>query len=226
MLYYSSMKRPLAAKKLKAVSYRALACVSRHTCMKTNKKAVLAKSPKNTATVKPTKIGKAKAKALPVILLGTLYALLHGARGFALRLVKASKQGDILTLIPLQNNKGLTAVKPEPCYVDSKGIVTGSKTAKCQLGTYVNGKSSGATCQLLTKAQFIARSKAALVLWNIDGKPAPCRYIGNPAEKGMSAVLTANGYAWQIEQDSNSHNKHERGKLLPLTKSGKLVNVS
>lgn len=187
--------------------------------MKTNKKAVLAKSPAN----KPAKQVKAKkAKALPITLLGMLYLLLSGARGYALRYGKATKQGDIISFTPCQNNKGLSLQGAEAVTMGPDSIVKGSKTARLCAGTYVNGKSNGAKGKLLTAKQFNALSKPCLVAWNVDSKPYPARYIGNPAEKGMSAVL-AGPFAWQMEQDSNSHNKHERGRLLPLTKNGKLT---
>ncbi len=192
-------------------------------------KVVKAKTPAIVSNVKATvkkAVKTVKAKAAKIVQLGKLILVVRGKRGLAARYGIASKQADVITFTPLQRNNGLTEKKAEPCYIDAKGTITGSKTAKCQAGTYANGKSSGAIGELLTVAQFQARSKPCSIKWNIDSKPTHGRYIGNPHEKGMLAVCDSNGFYWQMEQDSNSHNKHERGHIAAMTKNGKLEVVA
>lgn len=185
--------------------------------MKLNAKVVKAvKGNKAVKTAKTVKVIKATVS--------TAIALLTGKRGITSRLVETHKAGESLKVRALQNNLGLS-LKGAPLASVEKGILKGKRDALLPLGGYVNGKMSGARVEFVTPAQFAARSKPCIVHWSADDNGIQGRYIGNPNQKGMVAVSVQYGktaYYWQMEQDSNANNKHERGSVQPI-KGQKLV---
>ena len=156
-------------------------------------------------------------------------AVLTGQRGVLARQVQTAtdtKTGKVYVKA-VKNELGLfLGGKAIVCTIEN-GILCGDKIGLIQLGGYVNGKRTGAKISLTTLANFIAKSKPAIIHWNIDDNGVKGHYLGNPAQKGICAVYVPElKYAWHMETDANSNNKHERGKILPLTKEGKLASVS
>lgn len=199
--------------------------------MKINQKTKNAvKAKKASATSKVVKAVKAvKAKVVATVLKSfTAVALMQGVRGHAARLVRIDNMSDkTQNITALQNNLGLPLKDAHTAKIDN-GILKGERAARIELGGYVNGKSNGTKVELLTPAQFESRSGKCIVHWNKDDNGIHGRYIGNPNVKGMVAVSVQYGkmtYYWQMEQDSNANNKHERGSIKPLKTGGKLLAV-
>ncbi len=181
---------------------------------------------KNKPAKSKSKGSKAKAIVKAVVklivpdkLTGKAVALLSGTRGFAARLVETGKLGNVTVIRALQRNDGLSLKDGVWCPIEA-GILTGIRQGRIELGGYVNGKSTGAKVELLSENQFTSKAKVGLVKWNskADAKPIAGMYLGNMQQKGMLAVRTVfqKGHApffWQVEQDSNANNKHERGKV-------------
>jgi len=202
--------------------------------MKLNKKVAAAINTKKTAKqAKAVKSAKAvKPAAEPQAALAAQMAkarvhqallLLTGVRGKNVRLVEVHETKDGKVFLKAMQ-KGDGSVLKDAHFAElAKGIVVGKRDALIELGAYVNGKLTNCAGELLSKTEWHARSKPANVRWNADKDPIHGRYVGDPAVRGMLAV-EAQGLFWQVEADSNSHNKHERGGVLPLKKE-KLVAV-
>ena len=185
--------------------------------------------------------GKAKAKATTTtagaaieppkgIAHKTMVAFLTGARGCCARSVEVVSDTDFSYIRATQNNLGLSIPGGGLwAKVDNKAfIVTGNRTSLTELGCYVNGKRTGAKCNLVTDKEFCAKAHKALIHWKADDAGIAGLYIGKPAEKGMSAVRVQYGktvFYWQMETDSNPNNKHERGSIEPLAKGQVLPEV-
>ena len=154
-----------------------------------------------------------------------MIALLSGARGFCARTVEVVTAKDgTRALRAVQNNLGLPERESLFAPLSKDSVITSeaNRMARVQLGGYVNGRNTGAKVELMSPAQFATRSKPCLVHWNVDDKGIPGRYIGDPSVKGMVAVSVQYGsqtYFWQMEQDSNANNKHERGCIKPIGKT-------
>ena len=216
-------------KNLRAIVLLALvSLMSLTVTMKINQKtikAIRANKPAIVATPKAKKQSSAKttAKAAKVTGRSILVALLSGARGFAARLVERLTYSDgSVAIRAIHNNSGLTEKESTLApIVGGKLTSKADRKARVQLGGYVNGRNTGAKVELITQAEFAKRSKPCIIHWNVDDAGVHGRYIGNPAEAGMCAVSCKFGsmeYFWQMEQDSNSNNKHERGELQPVKK--------
>lgn len=174
---------------------------------------------------------KAKGKALKPIL-STVIMVVSGIRGLAARLGQLATTGkgkdQTVKFRALQDNKGL-ALKDGQWVSIIGGKLSGKKERQGQLecGGYVNGRLTGADARFFTPAQFRAIAKPCLIHWQADKDPVSGFYIGDPNVKGMCAVFVpAWNYYWQVELDSNANNKHERAKLAPVKKGGKLVKVA
>ena len=152
-------------------------------------------------------------------------AILTGERGILARnvLTATDKKSGRVFVKATQNETGLSCRDAQAGWIE-KGILCGDKVARVQLGGYVNGKNTGAKITLTTLAAFIASAHKCLVHWkNTDDAPVNGYYRGNPAEKGICAVYVPDWkFVWQMELDSNSHNRHERGYLKPV-KQGEIL---
>lgn len=223
------------------------------TVMKLNKSVINARNSRN---VKPVKVisPKGKGKAVkPTVAPATAskgktrkeakavysmeFALLTGVRGAALRKVEVMRVGGETFIRATQTNTGLSIPRTkDSVFAKLDGdTVSGDKDARLWLGTYVNGKHSGAKCQLFTKlADLEARCQYKGELrWKADSAgTSGVLAIGDPAVKGMIGVILpykAGPYLWQGELDSNSHNAHER-TVFSVThkrnKQGKFTTVA
>lgn len=190
-----------------------------------NAKATTAKP----ATAKPaTPAPKGAVKAKPATtpaktekpILSQALALLSGARGFACRFVdvRTFKTSGKVEVSARQNENGLSIAENDRAWgTVANGILEGEKKARIQLGGYVNGRNTGAKIELLKTEDFAKKAKAGKVKWSNEDKPITCHYIGDVSKKGMLAIVcqfNGKSFAWQCEQDSNSHNAHERGQVL------------
>lgn len=194
--------------------------------MKLNKNVAAAIKSKNKPTAKGAKTPQVKETLANIIAkarISQAVMVLTGVRGKNVRLVEVHETKDGRQFVKaLQSNTGLLLKEGHFAEV-VKGVLEGKRDALIELGGYVNGKLKGAKAELLTKGEWHSRSVPALVKWAADKDPVHGRYVGDPAQRGLVAV-EAGGHYWQIEQDANSHNKHERGEVLPLKKE-KLVAV-
>ena len=145
-------------------------------------------------------------------------AVLSGVRGYAARFVQVYTFGTRVFIRATQNNNGLSLKDGTFCEVTADKGLVGDKQGLVELGGYVNGKKSGAKVTLTTADTFAKKSGKCLIKWNSDdSKGTLGNYVGVPSARGMSAVLCKFGnvqYGWQMETDTNSHNKHERGDLV------------
>ena len=156
-------------------------------------------------------------------------ALLSGKRGHCARSVEqVTLKGGQTAIRALHDNSMLSCKESVFCPIED-GLITASspKIGRIQLGAYVNGKNTGAKVEIVSQAEFEKRSLPCNVHWKAtDDKPIVGRYIGNPNVKGMVAigVKYAGGYYfWQMEQDSNVNNRHERGIVTALKKGETLA---
>jgi hypothetical protein len=190
-------------------------------------KQVKGKNPK----AKAAKIAKAKVGQLPdgkADKLDKTVAVLSGERGFAARMVERAVYGTRIFIRALQNNLGLPLKDGLFCEVTDSGL-QGERAALVECGGYVNGKTKGAKVRFMSAADFQSKAAKAVIHWNADDNGIHGFYVGNPAQKGMCAVcVNYNGqpFFWQMETDSNSNNKHERGKIEAAKTGGKLIEVN
>ena len=188
--------------------------------MKINKATKAAMAAKQTThKAKTAKVKAAKKAVVEVRVTGMAIALLTGKRsagnGGAARLVQTGKQGELTVIRATQRNDGLSLTDAVWCPVIG-GFLSGTRQAQLELGGYVNnGKygGKGVKVQLMTTAQFRAASRPAKIKWNIDKQAVIGRAIGDASQTGLLAVET-NGFYWQIEQDANPANAHERGTVV------------
>lgn len=186
-------------------------------------------------SAKPATKPAAKVATVKYTFVDFLFALIVGNRGAVLRAIARYKGSDGLTYIrATQDNRGLALPTSSKyaslCQVSPDGVIKGIREALIGLGCYVNGRVSGAkVAKYLTLAQWVKLSAPCNVHWNADSTSIPGRYVGNPHEKGTCAVSVQYGkttFAWQMELDSNSNNKHERGRLEATKPGAKLASVT
>ena len=212
--------------KISNATKAALLAAKQTNASKAQPATIARKAVKAVSSAKKAK--KAKKQAATVKASELALILLSGARGYTSRNVRKITMSDgEVRLYALQNNMGM-ANKSENYGIDNNGLLTGKRDGLIELGGYVNGKTSGASVRYLTAKQFNSIARPCIVKWNQDDNGIAGRYIGNPAEKGMSAVVVSykgGDFHWQMETDANANNKHERGDLLPSVKGGKLLPV-
>ena len=223
------------------------ACLRNVACIATNGHNMKINVATRKATANNTKNNPAKAQvsetpktvAVKITIPGGLkwlpgIAILTGARGIAARQIESAverKTGRVFVHAVYDENGLKLGAKAIACEIVN-GILTGDKPGRIQLGGYVNGRNTGAKIIITTLAAFIAKSQPCLVRWSNadDGEKIHGRYVGNPAMKGLLAVMVKYGngfsFVWQVEQDSNANNRHERGEVLPLKEGATLSSVN
>lgn len=167
-----------------------------------------------TKAVKASKLIKATSR----IMIG----IVTGARGTLARRFTVAIQGKTPASVTItQTDCGLAPKDALPCRVTDGKLdpESGKRLAGVQCGAYVaHGGERGAKAnlRLVTGAQYMAEAKPGVAAWAVDKAPFGCLYIGNPDRKEIIAVAHRGGI-WQIEQDSNANNAHERGYVRPLS---------
>lgn len=122
------------------------------------------------------------------------------------------------------------------CTVSKEGLLAGKAHGeeRTQLGAYVGGGrfgSSGVKVELLDAKQASARLKACTFSYRakLAHKDAVKDQIGlavgDAAKAECIGIFSLRGtakspYAWQVEQDSNDLNKHERGQVEYCKETG------
>ena len=174
-----------------------------------------------------TKVASAVKSAVKPVL-GVMFALLTGKRGYALREVNTrSINGQVVEICAVRSQWGGLLQDQTWCKVENEHL-TGHRDALVPVAGYVNGRPTGAKVQFMSAAQFKKMSKPGMRTHVQTGKVIPVRWVGTSAEmamsgklpKSMQATLTeykSFDHAWQNEGDAPAHAKHELGYITPCT---------
>jgi hypothetical protein len=182
-------------------------------------------------TVKASKASKAtkavKAKAPKAVAQTTRDVIVHLScdigRGDAFRFAAGTFEGSKLVGLTLKQGQTGACRDAEICKVVDGILSPETKPAGLQFAKYLadgTERKGKVKVEVLTGAQLVKLATAGVGAYAKFQAPKGGFFIGDHKQKRIYAFATVfNGkpHFWQIEGDSNSNNKHERGYVTPLS---------